>query len=127
MAAVLELVRRREPAPAAGGSDDRVQLLRAEAQVAGVVAAEAILSLGVAFHCAVANDHNQITASINRLRTLTQGGAHAYYIDIAHFMADQPLAEPSTARWLDGAEPTRRRWRALVTARRDLVLQPPRG
>lgn len=32
---------------------------------------------------------------------------------------DLPLDAPSPARWLDGEQQTRERWRTLVTARRD--------
>ncbi|WP_323181427.1 hypothetical protein [Streptomyces sp. NBC_00154] len=64
-----------------------------------------------------------MAGSISRLRALTQGGDYAYYVDIAHFMADLPLpAEAhSQARWLDGEPQTRARWRALVTTRREYL------
>lgn len=101
--------------------EDRAQLLRTEAQLAGVVAAEAMLELGVAFHYAVRDEPAQITATIDRLRTLAQRGDYPYYADIAHFMADRQLTEPSTVSWLDGAEPTRHRWRTLVIVRRDVA------
>jgi hypothetical protein len=60
-----------------------------------------------------------VSTSISRLRYLTRSGDYAYYVDIAHFMADLPHDSPSPARWLDGEQATRQRWRDLVTARRD--------
>ncbi|WP_127354643.1 hypothetical protein [Actinacidiphila soli] len=60
-----------------------------------------------------------MTATIARLSDLTQSGDDADYVDIALFMADLPLRGPSSARWLEGEQPTRERWHALVTARRD--------
>ncbi|MFF0066513.1 hypothetical protein ACFYRC_34265 [Streptomyces sp. NPDC005279] len=59
-----------------------------------------------------------MSASITRLNDLTRSGDYAYYIDIAHFMADLPHDSPSPPRWLDGEQATRQRWRSLVTARR---------
>ena len=60
-----------------------------------------------------------MSASITRLNDPTRNRDYAYYADIAHFMAGLPLDAPSPARWLDGEQPTRERWRTLVTARRD--------
>ncbi|WP_194236303.1 hypothetical protein [Streptomyces acidicola] len=76
------------------------------------------LELACAFHQAVLDDHDALTATIARLRSQTRDGTYAYYVDIAHFMAGMPLEEPSRARWIDGGHPTRRRWHDLVTARR---------
>ncbi|MFK0017058.1 hypothetical protein [Streptomyces sp. NPDC091027] len=59
----------------------------------------------------------RFSAAISRLRDLTRGGDYAYYVDIAHFMADMPLNRASAAHWLDGEQQTRSRWRSLVTAR----------
>ncbi|MEU9015506.1 hypothetical protein AB0D12_38605 [Streptomyces sp. NPDC048479] len=56
-----------------------------------------------------------------RLRDLTQSGNYAYYVDLAHFMAGLALDVPSEARWLDGEQLTRSRWRALVTARSEYL------
>lgn len=57
-------------------------------------------------------------ATLARLRELTSDEDHAYFVDIAHFMADLPLDQVSGARWLDGEQETRNRWRGLVIARR---------
>ncbi|GAA5705930.1 hypothetical protein AQJ43_36850 [Streptomyces avermitilis] len=62
-----------------------------------------------------------MAGSIARLREFTRSGDYAYYTDIAHFMAGLPLEEPSPARWIDGEQPTRQRWRDLVTARREYL------
>ncbi|MEU9654247.1 tetratricopeptide repeat protein [Streptomyces sp. NPDC048110] len=102
--------------------DDRAQVLRAEIRTAGVTYTELALDLALAFHHAVRDDQGQVAATIARLRENTRGGDFAYYGDIAAFMADLPLEEASPTRWIDGAQHTRRRWRSLVTARRDDLL-----
>ncbi|MGR6998881.1 hypothetical protein ACU686_13265 [Yinghuangia aomiensis] len=101
---------------------DRAEVLRTEIHVAGLTAAEEPdLELALAFHHAVRNDQAAVTATIERLRTLTATGDHAYYIDIAHFMADRDLGPAtSTARWIDDEATTRQRWHALVAERRTL-------
>ncbi|MEU4128638.1 hypothetical protein [Streptomyces wuyuanensis] len=98
-----------------------VRLLRAEISNAGLTAAEAALELALCFHRAVRNDYDKLRAAISRLRDLTRGGDYAYYVDIARFMADRSLSGASAARWLDGEQPTRSRWRTLVTARREYL------
>ncbi|MGW8956018.1 hypothetical protein [Streptomyces sp. NPDC055709] len=90
--------------------------LRAEIRDAGITAAQAALEL--AFHHCVQDEHDKARAAITRPRDLAQAGDYAYYADIAHYTADLPLENPSPARWLDGQDPTRNRWRSLVTARR---------
>jgi hypothetical protein len=99
--------------------DDRAQVLRAEILTAGVTYTELALDLALAFHHAVRNDQDQVAATMARLSENTRGGDYAYYSDIVAFMADLPLEEASPTRWIDGAQHTRRRWRGLVTARRD--------
>ncbi|MEU8843439.1 ATP/GTP-binding protein [Streptomyces roseus] len=96
-----------------------VRLLRAEISNAGLTSAEAALELAVCFHHAVQDDHDKISAAISRLRTLARGGDYAYYVDIAHFMADLTLAQTSGPRWLDSEQHTRDRWRGLVIARQE--------
>ncbi|MGE7440024.1 ATP/GTP-binding protein [Kitasatospora sp. NPDC001175] len=102
--------------------DDRVQVLRAETAAAGVTDAQAALELALCFHHAVQGNLGPLTDAISGLRALTSTGdpidvSRAYYVDIAHFMADLPLDDPSAASWLDGPDATRARWRTLVTNR----------
>ncbi|WP_030019404.1 hypothetical protein [Streptomyces monomycini] len=101
--------------------DDHAARLRADIRLAGLAFVEATLDLALAFHHAVVNNRTALGADIARLREATRGGDYAYYVDIAHFMADLPLAEQdaSSAQWLDGAQTARTRWKALVTARRE--------
>ncbi|MFF3409067.1 ATP/GTP-binding protein [Streptomyces sp. NPDC002742] len=101
--------------------EDRAEQLRTEIRLAGVTVAEPILELALSFHHAIQGDDEKATASITRLRELTHSGDYAYYADIAHFMAGLPVETPSQAQWLDGAQPTRQRWRNLVIARRELL------
>ncbi|MGP3945510.1 hypothetical protein [Streptomyces sp. 6N106] len=79
------------------------------------------LELAFCFHHSVRGDETAIQAAIARLRDLTQSGDYAYYIDIAHFMAGLRLPADHTpqTQCIDGDNSTRRRWRGLVTARRD--------
>ncbi|MDX2630674.1 tetratricopeptide repeat protein [Streptomyces scabiei] len=104
--------------------DDRAQVLRADIRTAGVTYTELALDLALAFHHAVRNDQDQVAATIARLRENTRGGDFSYYTDIAAFMAGLPLEAASRARWLDGQQPTRQRWRTLVTTRRDHLHVP---
>lgn len=99
--------------------EDRVRALRTELDVAGLTSMTPTLELAAAFHHAVLQDHDGLSATISRLRELTQDGDYAYYADIAHFMAERPLENASAARWLDGEQLTRQRWRDLVTTRRE--------
>ncbi|MGW7008375.1 hypothetical protein ACWGCW_37715 [Streptomyces sp. NPDC054933] len=106
--------------------EERAQVLRTEISVAGLTNAQPALELAVCFHHAVRGAHDQLTAAISRLRQLTRSGDYAYYAEIARFMGDLPLPEPgSQARWLDGEQPTRNRWRGLVTARRGHLNTAP--
>ncbi|MFF4385112.1 hypothetical protein [Kitasatospora sp. NPDC001547] len=63
--------------------------------------------------------HNGLDAAIRDLDQLTRGHDYTYYTDIAHFMAGRDLDFPSGARWYDGDQAVRERWRALVNARQD--------
>ncbi|MCF3105453.1 ATP/GTP-binding protein [Streptomyces roseoverticillatus] len=100
--------------------DTRAHLLRTEISVGGLASAEATLELGLAFHHAILDAGDALDAALARLEELTQGGDYAYYTDIVYFMADRSIpARPGPpARWLDGEDVTRDRWRSLVTARR---------
>ncbi|MFJ6384642.1 ATP/GTP-binding protein [Kitasatospora sp. NPDC092039] len=102
-----------------GGQDylDRANLLDAEVRASGVRAARTTLALALCFHHAVLDDHNGLDAAIRDLDQLTRGHDYAYYTDIAAFMAGRDLQFPSGARWYDGPDAVRSRWRALVTAR----------
>ncbi|WP_033818444.1 hypothetical protein [Kitasatospora sp. MBT63] len=99
--------------------DDRIQVLRAETAASGIIAAQAALELAAAFHHAVRGNDAAGAAVRARLRDLARPGDYAHYLDIAHFMAGQPLPSPSTTRWLDTAETVRLRWHSLVTERQE--------
>ncbi|WP_240509390.1 ATP/GTP-binding protein [Streptomyces agglomeratus] len=101
--------------------EDRARILREEIHTSGITHAAAALELAMCFHHAVLDNDHAFTTAIARLRDLPQGGDHAYYVDIAHFMAGLSLNGASGARWLDGGQPTRNRWRTLVTARREYL------
>ncbi|MFH8385334.1 ATP/GTP-binding protein [Kitasatospora sp. NPDC018058] len=107
-------------AAGAGGEEflDRANVLGLEVDASGVRAARTTLALARCFHHAVLDDAGLDTA-IRDLDQLTRSHDYAYYTDIAHFMAGRPLHFPSPARWLDGPEAVRSRWRALVTTRQD--------
>ncbi|MFJ5548677.1 hypothetical protein [Streptomyces sp. NPDC093225] len=91
--------------------------LRAEIRAAGITTAEAALELALALHHAVLGEHDKVRNVIDRLHELAERGDYAYYADVAHYMADLPLAAPSVVAWLDGAESVRLRWQHLVRTR----------
>ncbi|MFI9366505.1 ATP/GTP-binding protein [Kitasatospora sp. NPDC053057] len=98
---------------------DRVTVLRAQIDVAGLPWLIPLLETALAFHHAVRGAENDLTATLARLREATANGDFAYYLDIAHFMAGLPLPAPSTTQWLDDEETVRNRWHALVTERQE--------
>jgi hypothetical protein len=101
---------------------DRAAVLHAEIEVSGISYAAAKLQLALCFHLAVLDARDELAIGISRLRELTRSGDYAYYVEIAHFMAGLPLPENApTARWIDGEQRTRERWRDVVVARRDRV------
>ncbi|MFJ2582804.1 hypothetical protein [Kitasatospora aureofaciens] len=75
---------------------DRVAVLRAQIDVAGLPWLIPLLETALVFHHAVRGAEDDLTAAIARLREATAGGDFAYYLDIAHFMAGRPLPAPST-------------------------------
>lgn len=78
-----------------------------------------LIDTAVAFHQAVRGAHDDLAATIDRLRQETAGGDFAYYVDIATAMGDLSQAAGSAVRWLDDARTVRERWRGLVIARQD--------
>ncbi|UIX32125.1 ATP/GTP-binding protein [Streptomyces sp. GQFP] len=98
----------------------RAAVLLAEIGVSGISYAAAKLQLALCFHHAVLDAQDDLATAITRLRELTRSGDYAYYVDIAHFMAGLPLPEHTArARWIDGEQQTRERWRHLVMTRRN--------
>ncbi|MGW7134028.1 ATP/GTP-binding protein [Streptomyces bobili] len=112
-------VRRAELIRDAGSDtvDDQIATLRTEIDIAGLASLIPAIELACAFHQAVLDDHSALHATITRLRQQTSADDHAYFVDIAQFMADMPLDHASGARWLDSEQDTRSRWRGLVVAR----------
>ncbi|MFJ9624728.1 ATP/GTP-binding protein [Streptomyces sp. NPDC101181] len=107
------------------GVEERAQALAAEISTSGLLFIQAKLELARAFHHAIRDDQAGLASSVSRLRELTREGYYAYYVDIAHFMADLLLDTPSRARWLAEQRTVRQRWRALVLDRRALLASGP--
>ncbi|MCM2420239.1 ATP/GTP-binding protein [Streptomyces sp. RKAG293] len=98
---------------------DRAAVLLVEIDVSGISYAAAKLQLALCFHHAVLDARDDLASGIVRLRELTRSGDYTYYVEIAHFMAGLPLpAHTARARWIDGEQRTRERWRSLVALRR---------
>ncbi|MER7050109.1 ATP/GTP-binding protein [Streptomyces jumonjinensis] len=97
----------------------RAHGLRREITDAGLPWLSRFLEIALAFHHAVRDEHQDLADLIDRLHTLTAGGDFAYFTDIAAAMGDLPRPPRPTVRWLDGHDPVRERWHALVTDRRD--------
>ncbi|MFJ4192089.1 hypothetical protein [Kitasatospora sp. NPDC089509] len=97
----------------------RAALLRTQIDVAGLPWLIPLPETALAFHHTIRGDHDDLAATITRLRDATTGGDFAYYLDAAHFMAGLPLPSPSATRWLDSKDTVRNRWRTLVTERQE--------
>ncbi|MFE3556907.1 ATP/GTP-binding protein [Streptomyces sp. NPDC059193] len=97
--------------------DDRAALLRTEITASGITAAALLLELALAFHQTIRNDESALRQVLDRLGELTQGGDYAYYLDVAHHLADLVPPAASTVRWADDPETVRGRWQQLVQDR----------
>ncbi|MFD8625221.1 tol-pal system YbgF family protein [Streptomyces hygroscopicus] len=100
---------------------DRATVLHTESTVAGLPWLTPLIHTAVAFHHAVRDAQDDLTATIGQLRETTANGDFAYYVDIATAMGNLPQPAGSTVQWLDDPHTVRERWRALVTARRDYL------
>ncbi|MGC5400714.1 ATP/GTP-binding protein [Streptomyces sp. DT20] len=121
-------VRRAELIRDAGTSSFGAQIavLHSELDSAGLISLNPAIELATAFHQAVLDDHSALAETIARLQEQTTHDDHAYFVDIAHFMAGQPLpASRSRPVWLDGEQATRDRWHQLVTDRRTRLRDQP--
>nr|WTB12031.1 hypothetical protein OG546_49570 [Streptomyces antimycoticus] len=96
---------------------DRATALHTESTGAGLPWLTPLIHTAVAFHHAVRDAPEDLTATLDRLRETTTNGDFAYYVDIATAMGDLPQPTGSAIQWLDGGHTVRERWRALVTAR----------
>ncbi|MFC9635649.1 hypothetical protein ACFTY8_42095 [Streptomyces mirabilis] len=112
-------VRRAELIRDAGSDivDDQIATLRTEIDIAGLTSLTPAIELACAFHQAVLDDRTALHATLAGLREQTSDEDHAYFVDIAQFIADMPVDQTSGVRWLDSEQHTRRRWRGLVIAR----------
>ncbi|MFB6814376.1 ATP/GTP-binding protein [Streptomyces sp. NPDC056347] len=97
----------------------RAQGLHTDIDSAGLPFLHRFVELALAFHHAVRDESQDLTATIGRLRALTAAGDFAYFTDIAHFMADLPLPEPSTTRWTTSEDDVRSAWHTLVQTRQN--------
>ncbi|GAA2266119.1 ATP/GTP-binding protein [Streptomyces amakusaensis] len=96
----------------------RAHTLRREITDAGLPWLIRVLEIGLAFHHAVRDEHQDLNETVDRLHSLTGNGDFAYFTDIAAAMGGLPHLPRPTVRWLDGHERVRERWHALVTTRR---------
>ncbi|KOT79202.1 hypothetical protein ADK70_31480 [Streptomyces rimosus subsp. pseudoverticillatus] len=76
-----------------------------------------LLETALAFHHAVRDAHDDLTATLDGLREATANGDFAYYVNIAAAMDDLSQPTGTAVQWLDSETTVRARWRALVTAR----------
>ncbi|MGW6410479.1 hypothetical protein ACWF95_25265 [Streptomyces vinaceus] len=101
------------------GVSDRAQSLHNDIEAAGLPFLHRFVELAIAFHYAVRDEHQDLAAVIGRLHELTASGDFAYFVDIAHFMADLALPNPSAIRWTESEEHVRSAWRRKVQARQE--------
>lgn len=105
-----------------GGVTDRARTLHTDIEAAGLPFLHRFVGLALAFHHTVRGEDQNLASTIGRLRQLTATGDFAYFTDIAHFMADLPLPEPSNIRWTKSEDDVRAAWRGLVQARQEHLL-----
>ncbi|MFD0272157.1 hypothetical protein ACFVGY_37165 [Streptomyces sp. NPDC127106] len=98
---------------------DCARSLHGDIEAAGLPFLHRFVELATAFHHAVRSEHQDLAATIGRLRELTVSGDFAYFVDVAHFMAGLPLPAPSAIRWTENEEHVRSAWRRLVHARQE--------
>ncbi|MFE4998475.1 hypothetical protein ACFRH4_45770 [Streptomyces mirabilis] len=86
-------VRRAELIRDAGSDsvDDQIATLRTELDIAGLTSLTPAIELACAFHQAVLDDRTALHATLARLREQTSDEDHAYFVDVAQFMADMPV------------------------------------
>ncbi|MEU7160365.1 ATP/GTP-binding protein [Streptomyces chrestomyceticus] len=96
---------------------DRATVLRTEATTAGLPWIIPLLETALAFHHAVRDAHDDLAATLGRLREATANGDFAYYVNIAAAMGGMPQPTGTAIRWLDSEATVRARWRTLVLAR----------
>jgi hypothetical protein len=89
--------------PTRSASTARSPRLRTELEIAGLTSLTPAIELA-AFHQAVLDDHTALHATIARLREVTSADDHAYFVDIAQFMAGMPVDQTTGAWWLDGEQ-----------------------
>ncbi|MEU7260935.1 hypothetical protein AB0B21_34790 [Streptomyces rimosus] len=92
-------------------------MLRTEATTGGLPWIIPLLETALAFHHAVRNAYDDLSATLGRLREATANGDFAYYVNIAAAMGDLPQPAGPAIQWLDSEAAVRTRWRALVAAR----------
>ncbi|MEV5982810.1 ATP/GTP-binding protein [Streptomyces sp. NPDC052114] len=97
---------------------DRAHVLRTEITVAGLPWLTGFLELALAFHHAIRDDHQNLTATLDQLHELTAGGDFAYFTDIAAAMGNLPHPPRPTVHWIDDPDTVRSRWHTLVLDRR---------
>ncbi|MGW8065896.1 ATP/GTP-binding protein [Streptomyces ziwulingensis] len=107
------------------GVADRAQNLHSDIEAAGLPFLHRFVELATAFHHAVRDDHQELAATVGRLRELTASGDFAYFVDVAHFMAGLPLPELSAIRWTTSEEQVRTAWRRLVQNRQAYLRTRP--
>ncbi|MFI5987691.1 hypothetical protein ACIBEA_43390 [Streptomyces sp. NPDC051555] len=100
------------------GVIDRARGLNTDITGAGLPFLQRFVELAVAFHHAVREEDQELTAAIGRLHELTATGDFAYFTDIAHFMGGLHLPGATTTQWIDSPDAVRARWQHLVQTRR---------
>nr|WP_161558438.1 hypothetical protein [Streptomyces antimycoticus] len=80
---------------------DRAAVLHTESTVAGLPWLTPLIHTAVAFHHAVRDAPDDLTATIDHLRETTATGDFAYYVGIATAMGGLPQPAGSAIQWLD--------------------------
>ncbi|MFD4600374.1 hypothetical protein ACFWPQ_20375 [Streptomyces sp. NPDC058464] len=100
-------------------------VLRTESIITGLPWLTPLLETALAFHHAVRGADGDLTDILGRLREATANGEFAYYVPIAAAAIDRPRPDEPDIRRLDDEHVVLAHWRAMVTARRELLRNGP--
>ncbi|GAA4623804.1 ATP/GTP-binding protein [Actinoallomurus vinaceus] len=101
-----------------GRLPEQAEAVAALATENGLSSSVAYARFAACYHAAILQDPELIAASRDRLRESVHGDEFAYLLELTYLMlGEEPPADLSRARWIDGVTATADRWTRLVADR----------